>query len=90
MGLWNTPPVISATASDSASLQFFAPYAGVTMAEYFRDNGKHALIVYDDLSKACDGIPSTFPPPPTALQAAKRIRVMCSFYILGYWSGLQR
>ena len=43
--------VISATASDSASLQFFAPYAGVTMAEYFRDTGKHALIVYDDLSK---------------------------------------
>lgn len=43
--------VVSATASDSASLQFFAPYAGVTMAEYFRDNGKHALIVYDDLSK---------------------------------------
>ncbi len=35
--------VVSATASDSASLQFFAPYAGVTMAEYFRDNGKHAL-----------------------------------------------
>jgi F-type H+/Na+-transporting ATPase subunit alpha len=43
--------VVSATASDSASLQFFAPYAGVTMGEYFRDNGKHALIVYDDLSK---------------------------------------
>ena len=43
--------VVAATASDSASLQFFAPYAGVTMAEYFRDNGKHALIVYDDLSK---------------------------------------
>ncbi len=43
--------VVSATASDSASLQFFAPYAGATMAEYFRDNGKHALIVYDDLSK---------------------------------------
>ena len=43
--------VVSATASDSASLQFFSPYAGVTMAEYFRDNGKHALIVYDDLSK---------------------------------------
>ena len=43
--------VISATASDSASLQFFSPYAGVTMGEYFRDNGKHALIVYDDLSK---------------------------------------
>ncbi len=43
--------VISATASDSASLQFFAPYAGVTMGEYFRDSGRHALIVYDDLSK---------------------------------------
>ena len=43
--------VVSATASDAASLQFFAPYAGVTMGEYFRDNGKHALIVYDDLSK---------------------------------------
>ena len=43
--------VISATASDSASLQFFSPYAGVTMGEYFRDKGKHALIVFDDLSK---------------------------------------
>lgn len=43
--------VVSATASDTASLQFFAPYAGVAIGEYFRDNGKHALIVYDDLSK---------------------------------------
>lgn len=43
--------VVSATASDAAPLQFFAPYAGVSMGEYFRDNGKHALIVYDDLSK---------------------------------------
>lgn len=43
--------VVSATASDAAPLQFFAPYAGVTMGEFFRDNGKHALIVYDDLSK---------------------------------------
>jgi F-type H+-transporting ATPase subunit alpha len=43
--------VVSATASDAASLQFIAPYAGVAMGEYFRDNGKHALIVYDDLSK---------------------------------------
>jgi F-type H+-transporting ATPase subunit alpha len=43
--------VVSATASDAASLQFLAPYAGVAMGEYFRDNGKHALIVYDDLSK---------------------------------------
>jgi F-type H+-transporting ATPase subunit alpha len=43
--------VVSATASDAASLQFLAPYAGVAMGEYYRDNGKHALIVYDDLSK---------------------------------------
>ena len=43
--------VVSATASDPAPLQFLAPYAGVTLAEYFRDQGEHALIVYDDLSK---------------------------------------
>lgn len=43
--------VVSATASDPASLQFIGPYAGVAIGEYFRDNGKHALIVYDDLSK---------------------------------------
>ena len=43
--------VVSATASDAAPLQFFAPYAGVSMGEYFRDNRKHALIIYDDLSK---------------------------------------
>ncbi len=43
--------IISATASDPAPLQFIAPYAGCTMAEYFRDRGQHALIIYDDLSK---------------------------------------
>ncbi|MGW8169250.1 MAG: F0F1 ATP synthase subunit alpha [Sulfurovaceae bacterium] len=43
--------VVNAGASESAALQFLAPYAGVTMAEYFRDNGKHAVIFYDDLSK---------------------------------------
>ncbi len=43
--------VVSAGASDSAALQYLAPYTGVTMGEYFRDNGRHALIVYDDLSK---------------------------------------
>ena len=43
--------VISATASDSAPLQFLAPYTGVTMAEYFRDRGGHSLIIYDDLTK---------------------------------------
>ena len=43
--------IVNAAASDSATLQFLAPYTGVTMGEYFRDNGKHALIIYDDLSK---------------------------------------
>jgi proton translocating ATP synthase F1 alpha subunit len=43
--------VVAATASDSAPLQFLAPYTGCTLGEYFRDNGKHALIIYDDLSK---------------------------------------
>ena len=43
--------VIAATASDPAPLQFLAPYVGATMAEYFRDSGRHALIVYDDLTK---------------------------------------
>jgi F-type H+-transporting ATPase subunit alpha len=43
--------VVSATASESAPLQFLAPYTGVTMGEYFRDSGRHALMIYDDLSK---------------------------------------
>ncbi len=43
--------VVCATADDPASMQFIAPYTGVTMAEYFRDSGRHALCVYDDLSK---------------------------------------
>ena len=43
--------IVAATASDSAPLQFLAPYTGCTIGEYFRDNGMHALIVYDDLSK---------------------------------------
>ncbi len=43
--------IVAATASESAPLQFLAPYTGCAMGEYFRDNGKHALIAYDDLSK---------------------------------------
>jgi F-type H+-transporting ATPase subunit alpha len=43
--------IVAATASEPAPMQFLAPYAGCAMAEYFRDNGMHALIVYDDLSK---------------------------------------
>ncbi|KAK9503548.1 hypothetical protein O3M35_010082 [Rhynocoris fuscipes] len=43
--------VVSASASEAAPLQYLAPYSGCAMGEYFRDNGKHALIIYDDLSK---------------------------------------
>ena len=43
--------IVAATASDAAPLQFLAPYTGCTMGEYFRDNGMHAVVVYDDLSK---------------------------------------
>jgi len=43
--------IVSATASEASALQFFAPYTGCTIGEYFRDNGMHALVAYDDLSK---------------------------------------
>jgi F-type H+-transporting ATPase subunit alpha len=43
--------VVAATASDPAPMQYISPYSGVTMGEYYRDNGQHALIIYDDLSK---------------------------------------
>ena len=43
--------VIASTASDPAALQYYAPFAGAAVGEYFRDTGRHALVVYDDLSK---------------------------------------
>merc|ERR1711879_556433 len=49
MGKYTT--VVAATASDAAPLQFLAPYTGCSMGEWFRDNARHALIMYDDLSK---------------------------------------
>lgn len=50
-GAMHYTTVVSAAASDVAPLQYLAPYVGCTMGEYFRDHGKHALIIYDDLSK---------------------------------------
>jgi len=50
-GAMDYTTIVVAGASEPAPLQFLAPYSGVTMAEYYRDNGKHALIIYDDLSK---------------------------------------
>jgi F-type H+-transporting ATPase subunit alpha len=43
--------IVAATASDPAALQYLSPYSGATVGEYYRDNGLHALIIYDDLSK---------------------------------------
>jgi len=50
-GAMDYTTVVSACASDPASMQYIAPFAGCSMGEYFRDNGQHALIIYDDLSK---------------------------------------
>jgi F-type H+-transporting ATPase subunit alpha len=50
-GAMNYTIIVSATASDPAAMQFYAPFAGCAIGEYFRDTGRHALIVYDDLSK---------------------------------------
>jgi F-type H+-transporting ATPase subunit alpha len=50
-GVMDQTIVVATSASDPASLQYLAPYAGAAMGEYFRDNGQHALIIYDDLSK---------------------------------------
>jgi len=50
-GAMDYTTVVSATASDPAPMQYLAPYSGCAMGEYFRDNGKHALVIYDDLSK---------------------------------------
>jgi F-type H+/Na+-transporting ATPase subunit alpha len=50
-GAMNHTTIIAATASDPAPMQFIAPYSGCTMAEYYRDRGRHALIIYDDLTK---------------------------------------
>ena len=51
VGAMDYTTVVAATASDSAPLQFLAPYTGCAIGEYFRDNGKHALVIYDDLTK---------------------------------------
>ncbi len=50
-GVMDQSIIVATSASDAASMQYLAPYAGAAMGEYFRDQGKHALIIYDDLSK---------------------------------------
>jgi len=80
--------VVAATASDPAPLQFLAPYTGCTMGEYFRDNGMHALIVYDDLSKQAGAIDRChyF---YVDLQDEKPSQETYFIFIADYWRGLQ-
>ena len=78
--------VIAATASDPAPMQFLAPYAATSMAEWFRDNGRAALIIYDDLSKqavAYRQMSLLLRRPP----GARPIRATCSTSTRGCWSG---
>ena len=81
--------VVAATASDPAPMQFLAPYTGATMGEYFRDNGMHAVIFYDDLSKQAVAYRQMSlllrrPPGP------RRIRATCSTCTRVCWSGRRR
>ena len=75
--------IIAATASDPAPMQFLAPYTGCTMAEYHRDAGKHALIIYDDLTKQAKPIVS-FPSFFVAHQDAKPIQEIFFIYTVDY------
>ena len=51
LGAMEYTTVVAASAADSNAMQYLAPFAGAAIGEYFRDNGKHALVIYDDLSK---------------------------------------
>ena len=64
--------IVVAGASESAPLQFIAPYSGCTMGEFFRDSGRHALLIYDDLSKQADGLPPALAAPSPSHRAARR------------------
>jgi F-type H+-transporting ATPase subunit alpha len=77
--------IVAATASDPAPMQFLAPFSGCAMGEYFRDNGMHAVIIYDDLSsrpsrtgrcRCCCAV----------RRAVKPIRATCSTFTRGFWS----
>jgi F-type H+-transporting ATPase subunit alpha len=80
--------VVAATASESAPLQFLAPFAGCTMGEFFRDNGMHALIVYDDLSNK-QLLTAKCRYCCVVRRVAKPIRVTCSSCTLACSSALQ-
>ena len=74
--------VVAATASEPAPLQFLAPFAGTAMGEYFRDNGMHAVIVHDDLSKQAVAYRQMSLCCFAVHRAVKLIRAMCFICIL--------
>jgi len=78
--------VVAASASESAAMQYIAPYSGCTMGEYFRDRGQDALIIYDDLTKAGLGVPADLAPSCAARRGARRIRATSSTCTRGSWS----
>ena len=80
--------VVAATASDPAPLQYLAPYTGCAIGEWFRDNGKHALIIYDDLSKQAVAY-RQMSLLLRSLQEEKLTLEMFFICILDYWRGLQ-
>lgn len=80
--------VVVATASESAALQYLAPYAGCAMGEYFRDRGEDALIIYDDLSKQLL-LTVRFPCCSVVRQDVKHFRATYSTSTLVCWSVLR-
>ncbi len=81
--------IVAATASDSAALQFYAPFAGASIGEFFRDTGRSALVIYDDLSKqavAYREVSLLLRRPP----GREAYPEMYSIYILDFWKELQK
>jgi len=78
--------IVVASASEPAPLQYLAPFAGCAMGEYFRDNGMHGLIIYDDLSKQAVAYRQMSLLLRVVLRAAKLIRVTFSIFTPVYWS----
>ena len=78
--------VVNASASESAAMQYIAPYSGCTMGEYFRDRGEDALIIYDDLTKQGLGLSHGITAVCAVHQAVKPIPATCSTCIRACWS----
>ena len=81
--------VVSATASDPAALQYYAPFAGAAIGEYFRDTGRHALVIYDDLSSR-PWLIAKYRLSLSDLLVVRLIRAMCSIFTLDFLSVQRR